>query len=173
MKMNSKGWILNEDAVTLQDRTERLQWMSEISPQNDDWLFHGGILTKSLFEETRYCFVYGQFLAAITLGLSFLERTLASVQFGQGKDHLEREGVKKLCDSALEKGLITQAEYVQIEKARKDRNRILHFRQPGNEDTIEYISISNNAQPFALFEEEARSVIKIIFILLSHFSERF
>lgn len=171
--MNSKEWILNEDSVTLQDRIERLQWMSEITPQNDYWLFHGGILTKSLFEETRYCFVYGQFLAAITLGLSFLERTLASVQFGQGQDSLERASIKILCKTALEKGLITQAENDQIEKARKDRNRILHFRSPGDEDTIEYVSVTNNESPYGLFEEEARSVMKIIFVLLSHFSERF
>ena len=55
-----------------------------------------GMMAKYLFEETRYCFVYGQYLAVISvLGMALVERTLAAEFYASGRDDLERG--KHLC----------------------------------------------------------------------------
>ena len=79
MNTESAEWLNSEDASCFDDRASRLQWLVENAPRSEYWAFHGGLITKSLFEETRYCFVYGQFLAATLLGLAYIEHTLAAL----------------------------------------------------------------------------------------------
>ena len=45
-------------------------------------------MAKFLFEETRYCFAYGQYLAVIVLGVAFIERTLAAEFYASGRNDL-------------------------------------------------------------------------------------
>ncbi|MEN6623976.1 MAG: hypothetical protein ABFD50_20825 [Smithella sp.] len=171
--MNAEEWVLREDSLNQKDRIKRLLWLVDQTPSNDFWIFHGGFVTKSLFEEARYCFVYGQYLATITLGLSFLEHTMASIHYATGRDDLERASISSLMKESLSKGWINKYEYDHLEKVREYRNRILHFRNPGDEDTIEFIAITENESPYSLLEIEAHFVMKTIFHFLSNFSERF
>jgi hypothetical protein len=92
--MNSEEWVDREDEIQRADRIRRLEWLVQLAPNNGIWLFHGGSLTKSLFEEAKYCFVYGQFFASTMLGLSFLEHSLASLLYGTGRNDLERANIQ-------------------------------------------------------------------------------
>ena len=64
-----EDWLVREDRVYFADRAARLGWTAEIIPKAEYLTFPGGLISKHLFEEARYCFVYGQFLAVIVLGL--------------------------------------------------------------------------------------------------------
>lgn len=167
----AEEWLIHEDEKCRQARLDRLEWLANITSKNGNWLFHGGQLTKYLFEEARYCFVYGQFLAAIILGLSFVEHSLASILFGWGRNDLERANFSDLIKEALDQGIIDQNENLHIEKARSIRNAITHFRQPGDEERIELTTIIQNAQPYEIIENEARNVMEIVLHLLDRFSE--
>jgi len=63
-------WLEHEESACREGRLERLSWLAQLMPQIEYRLFPGGWMAKQLFEETRYCFVYGQFLAAIVLGMA-------------------------------------------------------------------------------------------------------
>ena len=108
--MNAEEWINQEDSVTHQDRITRLQWLLERTPQNEIWLFYGGFLSQELFEQTRYSFVNGQFLATIILGLSFIEHTLAALLFASGRGDLDRASLPKLIEEAFQKGWVDEQE---------------------------------------------------------------
>lgn len=161
-----KTWLESEDKRNFSDRAERLKWIVTNAPENNTWRFHSGLITKYLFEEARYCFVYGQYLAAIMLGLSFIEHTLAAMFYASGRNDLERANISRLLDEAVKSAWISDEEFINLDHARKIRNPIVHFRSPGGEETLEYRSVIENEHPYSILEDDALNVIKTAFHLL-------
>lgn len=162
----SRQWLKREDKIAFDERLGRLEWLEANMPVFEFQIFPGGYLSKSLFEEVRYCFVYGQFLAVIMLGLGFIERVFAADLYGDARNDMERANLATLMREELARGTISQVEYEQLEQARKNRNTVVHFRAPGRPESIERRSIEHSERPYILFEEDARNVISIIFHLL-------
>jgi len=161
-----ENWLQNEDKRNFDDRLVRLRWLGENLPGNSYWTFHGGRITKYLFEEARYCFVYGQYLATIILGLSFIEHTLAALFYASGRNELEKASISKLINEAQEVKWISKEEFANLNHAREIRNPIVHFRSPGGKETLEYRSVIENAHPYSLLENDASNVMKTVFHLL-------
>lgn len=159
-------WLSHEDNVCYEDRLTRLRWLADNAPNADYWAFPGGLISKYLFEETRYCYVYGQFLATIVLGLSFIEHTLAGLFFASGRNDLKRAGISTLLKEALDCNWITQAEFNNLDRARKIRNPVTHFREPGHDDTVEYRSVIDSELPYKIIEEDAQHVMVTVLHLL-------
>jgi len=162
----AEEWLTREDDICRQDRLARLNWIASKSPDTEYWTFPGGLISTYLFEEARYCFVYGQFLATIVLGLSYIEHTLASLLYMSGRRDLARANISTLLKEALNCGWIEQAEFDNLQHARKIRNPITHFRRPGYDDTIEYRTVRENELPYTIIEEDARHVMKTVLHLL-------
>lgn len=162
----AEEWLAAEDASCRRDRLERLKWLSHETPNAEYWTFSGGLMSKYLFEEARYCFVYGQFLATILLGLSYIEHTLAGLFFGSGRDDLERASISTLLQEALACGWIDEQEFEHLEKARTARNPVAHFRRPLAEATIERRMVAQDELPYYLIEEDACHVMKVALHLL-------
>ena len=152
-------WLNDEDSRCFEDRISRLEWLSDNAPAAEYWTFPGGLLAKSLFEETRYCFVYGQFLATTVLGLAYIERTLAALFYGAGRDDLERAGISRLLKEAHAHGLIDDSEMQDLERIRKKRNVYAHFRRPGYEHSMEHRAILENELPYSIVEQDATAVM--------------
>ncbi|MFH1905959.1 MAG: hypothetical protein ABIL11_01025 [Chloroflexota bacterium] len=169
--MEVRKWLLNEDKQCYDERLARLEWLASITPAKGAWLFHGGLTTKSLFEETRYCFIYGQFLSTIVLGFSFIEHSLASLLYGAGYNELERVNASSLVKKAFAIGLIDKIEWNRLERIRKFRNPIVHFRRPDDKDRIETSMVQERKNYYELVEKEARFVMIIIMRLLGKLSE--
>ena len=158
-------WLSHEDESCRQDRLARLMWIADKMPEVDYLLFHG-LMSNYLFEEARYCFVYGQFLATIVLGLAFIEQSLAALFYATGRNDLERANITTLLIVAFENNWITETELNNLEHARKIRNPITHFRRPGYNDTVEWRSVNNNDLPSSIIEEDAYHVMETIFHLM-------
>ena len=159
-------WLSQEDTACRDDRLIRLRWLSENAPMSKYWAFPGGLISKYLFEETRYSYVYGQFLATIVLGLSYIEHTLAGLFFASGRNDLKRASITSLLKEALDYNWITQEEFNNLDHARKIRNPITHFREPGNEKTVEYRAIMESELPYKIIEEDAQQVMVTVLNLL-------
>ncbi len=130
--MEAEQWLSNEDTVARDARLERLRWLESLMPKVDWMLYGSGPISKYLFEEARYCFAYGQFLASIILGLAFLEVSLAGAFYATSRNDLERAGIAKLSREALNYGWLSEADYQAIEQVRDYRNPVTHFRPPGH-----------------------------------------
>jgi hypothetical protein len=154
-------WLDHEDRVCRDDRLARLKIVASLAPRGNYWLFCGGQTAKFLFEEARYCFVYGQFLAAILLGTAFVELTLAAQLYASGRTDLKRASFSKLLEEAMTAGWISGAEHTQITRVRILRNRVTHFREPGEEGTVEYDAVTQQTLPYELLEEDARTVMAV------------
>lgn len=170
--MNAEEWVAREDSLSKQGRISRLQWLIDQTPEIQFWLFHGGILSHDLFEQTRYCFVYGQYLATIILGLSFIEHTLASLFYASGTDKYERANISVLIEEASKSGWISLEEKLEIDKAKEIRNNVTHFRKPGDDSSLEMKTYGIPEEVEILFDSNARQIMLIVFRILNRFSVR-
>jgi hypothetical protein len=154
----TEQWLSQEDERCRTGRLERLQWLATELPTGEYLTFPGGLMAKFLFEETRYCFAYGQYLAVIVLGVAFIERTLAAEFYASGRNDLERSSISELLREARSVGWLTAAEYDAFDRARKVRNPVTHFRHPGHRENIESRMLEENDYPYTVIEQDARLI---------------
>jgi hypothetical protein len=159
-------WLEEEDTDSREDRAARLEWLVQLMPPVEHHLFWGGELSVHLFEEAKYSFVYGQFLATIFLGLAFIERTLAAIFYAGGRTDLERSNITVLLEEARGNRLLTPDEFDMIDRLRRIRNPIAHFREPMHPEGIIRRVVESNALPYELFEHDARQVLMTVYHLL-------
>ncbi len=115
MTQSAKVWLNNEDKKCHSDRLKNIKWIIKNFPNTIEiMLFHGGLKSKYLFEEARYCFIYGQYIASIMLSLSFIENTIASVFYASGRNDLQRANLIDLLKKAEKEDLITKAEFAYL-----------------------------------------------------------
>jgi hypothetical protein len=162
----ARQWLRHEDKTAFEERLSRLKWIEASMPMFEFQLFPGGYLSKSLFEEMRYCYVYGQYLAVVVLGLGFVERVFASDLYAANRSDLERASPATLMREELARDVISQDEFEILDRARSNRNTVVHLRSPGHPESMERRPINRGELPYALFEEDARNVISIVFQLL-------
>lgn len=165
--LSSSKWLSKEDSVCFDDRLSRLSWLAEKSPPADNWLFPGGLMARSLFEEARYCFVYGQFLATTLLGLAYIERTLSALFYAAGRNDLKRANLSQLLNEAHTHGLIGCTEFGDLERIRRKRNSYAHFRKPGHKEGIEFRSVAEDETPYNIIERDATDVIVAVLDLVA------
>jgi hypothetical protein len=162
----SEEWLTREDNVCRQERLARFIWLATNAPDAEYWVFPGRLMSKNLFEEARYCFVYGQFLATIVLGLAYIEHTLAGLFYASGRNDLKRAGISILLQESLTYKWIAQAEFDNLQRARRIRNPVTHFRRPFHSDTIEYRTVKQDELPYTIIEKDARYVMETVLHLL-------
>ena len=162
----AEKWVSREDETCQADRVERLQWLATELPHTEYLTFPGGLMAKFLFEEARYCFVYGQYLAVIMrqylavimLGMAFIERTLAAEFYAVGRNDLERSSISELLREARSAGWLSEVEYKAFDRARRIRNPVTHFRHPGHRENIEHRMVEGNEYPYTVIEQDARTI---------------
>jgi hypothetical protein len=163
---DAERWLDNEDRVAREVRLERLRWLADQMPKVEWMLYGTGPISKYLFEEMRYCFAYGQYLASIVLGLAFIELSLGGTFYSAGRNDLEKAGIAALSKEALRYGWLSQDYYQAIEEMRKYRNPITHFRPPGHDDRVEARAFYSRTNAYEIIEGDARQVMETVFQLL-------
>jgi len=165
-----RDWLINEDEMTLDSRTRRLEFIvNEFGSEDGYQLFHGGDLTKAFFEEARWCFVNGQFIACVLLCQCFLENSLRSMLSAGGfvKDEwLEKVGFYDLIKKAHESGQISDEEAEDFHWTRKSRIQYIHPKPIFSERHIAHRMLQENKTLDELNENNAKKAIKIIFNLI-------
>ena len=114
------NWLSDSNQIFSKKGANRLEWLVNQTPRSSHWVFPGGTVTINLFEAASYCFVNGQFLGAMVMGLSYIEHTLAGLFLAAGRKELENAGVELLAREALSLALL------------KQKDLILSKRQHGN-----------------------------------------
>lgn len=158
-QLSAEEWLQRENTVLFNDRVERLNWLQKRYPEIDFQGFPGGLHSKYLFEETRYCFVYAQYFAVIVLGLAFIERSLAAIFYSWGRNDLERATITTLLKTGLEEDMLTREEFDKLIAIKDKRNVVAHFRPPGHVDSVEIKALERNEQPYNIIEDDAKEVL--------------
>lgn len=164
--LSPEEWIGAEDTRERAARLARLHWVMEKMPKVD-WMVAGcGPISKYQLEEAHYCYVYGQFLATIVLGLAFLESTLAGAFYCDGQKGISHGSVFDMAKTALKREWLTEEDHKTLERVRELRNPVTHFRKPGHEERIEARACREQSDDKAVLEKDARQVLQAVFHLL-------
>ncbi|MES2681909.1 MAG: hypothetical protein V4650_00175 [Pseudomonadota bacterium] len=160
-------WLEHEDLACREQRVKRLSFLAQKTPQAELWMFSGGWLSKQLFEEARYSFVYGQFIAASVLGFAFVERTLASLFYASGRNDLQRATGVKLIEEAVLVSWLSEQEAAAFNVARCLRNPLVHFRHPMHEDLPDTRAFYSESDPHRIVEADAEQILEVMFRLVA------
>lgn len=153
--------------MAFEGRAERLAWVASVASPQGICTFSGGWMNHELFEEARYCYVYGQFAAAALLGFAFVERTLAALAFRQGNDAAERRTGQHLIQDAVKAGWLTVEEGDALQKARELRNPLTHYRRPLHADTVEARAGQADVDPYEVLAADAREILLVMFRMVA------
>ena len=149
---------LDEEAHRL--RLERLDWVTQKIGEAGGWqTFPSGDLAATLLAETRRCFVDGQFLAAVVLGLAFMERVISAHLREAGESDINYAGGIGLVDEALNRAWISENEHAVLDHVRKLRGLI---EQGATEEKAGDLPITGES-----LELEARAILVMVYRLLS------
>ncbi|KPJ51120.1 MAG: hypothetical protein AMJ41_00245 [candidate division Zixibacteria bacterium DG_27] len=170
MRLSDVEWLDNEDKQCRDDRLQRLKWIIKEYPNIGLSLFHGGVKSHYLFEEARYCFVYGQYTASIMLSLSYVENSLATLLYASGTNDVRSARIVDLLKEAKEQALISESEFIVLDKVRRIRNPIAHFRTPDDEEDVENKAVKNGRHPYEVLETDAKTALKATFRVMARFS---
>jgi hypothetical protein len=160
------AWVIDEDSRTHEVRIARLDWVASLYPSIDFATFPGGLTARLLFEEMRYCFVYGQFMSSILTGFAYFERTLAGSFYASGRTELERASLQVLLREGFTAGLISERDFEAVDRIRQNRNPVAHFRAPLDGNSIEARAFSSRQDLYGLLECDARIILQCAFDLL-------
>src|SRR5947208_14684884 len=111
---------------SLQDRLERLKFVREQHPAENDHLFFGGPIPAQAFQEMQFCYIHGAYISCTLAAQVVLEHLFAAFLEWNGRDDLDGAGFKALSEAALGEGLISQNEFDDFERLRRIRNPYTH-----------------------------------------------
>lgn len=141
-------------------RLERLSWLNSNLKKGDYYFLQDGERSKLVFQEAMDSYVNEQFLSAIALGISFIERTIAGRLWHLGESALSKKSGEILLKEALSRKWINKGESTDLENLRRIRNYVVHFQEPttNESENIKDLFLSN---PKSIdFEDRAKMVIK-------------
>ena len=121
--MDSACTVKAEELFSGAGRLERLNWIYRKLAKSDLFFLQDGQRSKVIFQEAVGSFVNGQFIAAISLGFSFIERTIAGRLWNIGEKKLaQTRDNSKLLKAAQDHGWLTENEVIVITNLRDVRN---------------------------------------------------
>ena len=123
-------------------------------------------MTINLFEAASYCFVNGQFLGAMVMGLSYIEHTIAGLFAAAGRKELENAGVEVLAREAMSLALLKQSDFDIVKEATKKRDAKFTVRRSVDFHEAENPIIEENEEDSAVYEEDGRRVMSVVVRLL-------
>lgn len=158
--------VTGEELLLGNGRLERLAWLRKRVPPGDLFFLQDGEFSKMVFQEAADSFVNGQFISAIVLGFSFIERTIAGRLSHVGEKQLARSRSEEIFDAAQKRGWLSETEHKSLEALRTLRNPITHFREPLHADRPEIRALFQAKTPTLLLEADARKVLDAAIRLL-------
>jgi len=166
LERKSGNWLSDTNQVFSKKGANRLEWLVNQTHRSSHWVFPGGTVTINLFEAASYCFVNGQFLAAMVMGLSYIEHTLAGLFAAAGRKELENAGVEVLAREAMSLALLKQKDFDIIKEATKKRDAKFAMRRSVGLQTSDNPIIDENEQESAIYEVDGRKVMSVVIRLL-------
>jgi hypothetical protein len=166
LERKSGNWLSATNKVFSEKGSNRLEWLVSQTPRSSHWVFPGGTVTINLFEAASYCFVNGQFLGAMVMGLSYIEHTLASLFAAAGRKELENSEVEVLAREAMSLALLKQKDFDIIKDATKKRNAKFASRRFVGMQNAENPMVEEDERDSAIYEEDGRKVMSVVIRLL-------
>ncbi len=145
----------------------RASWLARQIRDDDIYFMQDGTLSQLLFKEVLNSYVLGQYIAAIVLGYSLIERTLAGRFSFIGEIKIAAAKSEILLKKAAERGWLSGEEVQLLDELRKLRNPIVHFRDHLSRARPEVRAAVNGGTTQQVLEEDAQKIIEATIHVLS------
>ena len=162
-------WLNREHNADVGNKAKRLRYIRrQFGKEGQIQVFFGGPIAKDLFEEARWSYVNGQFIACLLLCQSFFEADLtgqishAPWHFGMTDASLEAAGFAELIDAAELGRIISPLDARTFHWLRKTRRQYVHVKPAFSKKNFMKRVVHENRIPYALHKRDARKAIKII-----------
>jgi len=162
-------WLLAEDDASRRSRSGRLAFVVQASGPLSNMLIPGGFVPARALEETRWCYVNGQFLACIVLCQVILEHVLAGQFALMGKDSLIKGRFERLCDEALANHLISSSEHRAFTSLRLLRNPYTHPQRMNDPKRLERRMMTEKRPQEDIVEDDARQALLTVLHLMERY----
>lgn len=162
-------WLLAEDDASRSSRSARLAFVVQASGPPSDMLIPGGFVPVRALEETKWCYINGQFLACIVLCQAILEHVLAGQFSLMGKDSLIKKGFERLCDEALANHLISCSEHRALANLRLLRNPYVHPKRINDPTRLERRMMTEKRSQEDIIEGDARQALLAVLRLMTRY----
>ena len=163
-------WLEREHRATMDNKAERLSFIENKYGVVEDYrLFHGGEISRAVFEELRWSFVNGQYIACVLLSQCFVEdsiRGLIAQAALVDNKRVEISGFFDLINIALEEGLISQSEAEKFHWLRKTRVQYVHPKPAFSKNSFAHRFINEEKYPKQIYEEDATNAVSIVLRLI-------
>ena len=152
--------VSGEELLGGSGQLARARWLTKHVRDDDLYLMQDGTLSQLLFKEVLNTFVAGQYIATIVLAFSLIERTVAGRLAFVGEKSAALGKSEALLESALERGWLRTEEHELLDKLRKLRNPIVHFRDHLSETRPEIRAALNARTTEQILESDAKKILE-------------
>ena len=157
---STRDGFRRDELFAFDPRLERVVWLQGLDASGEYYFVQDGPLTAPLFREAILCFVNGQFLAAIALGFSVIERSIAA-RFNEVKQPKDAKlRAEQLLKKAQEQGWLSEIERANLERVRNLRNSIAHFKDPDDSTAMDMRGLMSGKDAYAALEKHAKNVLR-------------
>jgi hypothetical protein len=132
-------------------------------------LIPGGFVPARALEESKWCYINGQFLACVLICQAMVEHVLAGQFALMGKDSLIRKGFERLCDEALADRLISSSEHRALTGLRLRRNPHVHPRKMDDPARVERRMVAEQRPLESIVEDDAQQALLTVLRLVERY----
>jgi len=152
--------IHGEELLGGSSQLARASWLARHVRNDDVYFMQDGTLSQLLFKEVLSTFVAGQYIATIVLAFSLVERTVAGRLAFVGDNSGALAKSEALLKNALERGWLKKEEHECLDKLRKLRNPIVHFRDHLSETRPEVRAALTARTTEQVLEHDAKQILE-------------
>lgn len=154
------------DMKSFDDRLTRLKYIHKIFPKG--YSFFGQMDLLFTFEEAKHSFINGQYIGAIVLAQSFIEKMFNSFFAEQGHDKIAKRGLREMISFGKENKLIHEFILDKADNLRQIRNPFIHLKDYNYPHTLVNRMLINRTQPHQQLESDAKEAINIMSYIATH-----
>lgn len=158
--------LLDYDKNSFQERLARLQFIDKAFPKGHSFL--GQMELLFTFDEAKSSFINGEFIGAIILAQSFIEKVFHAHFAELGHEMVAKKGLSEMIKFGKKNNLINEFILEQVDGIRKIRNPFTHLKEFNYPHSLTNRMLANKKLPYEQLEQDAKGAICFMFLVATH-----
>ena len=156
------AWLETDEASSREGRAHRLGHLLKAVQLPEDGIFFHGEYSLQSFNEVRFAYIHGLYMATVLLSLSCVEWEVAGRLYAAGWEKAKRATSEELLLEAHKRSIISDEELDTFQHLRSIRNSQAHFRPPLASSSLLRRAVDQNILPNEVFMIDAQKAIEAL-----------
>lgn len=155
------------DRRALRERAARIRWLNRLLPARSGYLGMP-LETFHIFDEAKFCFVYGSFAATVVLAAAFVEHWLAGRLAGLGYERAANTGLAATVEYCRVHDVLPDVLTSRIDRLRQIRNPFVHLKSFDHAHSLGRRAMRLAKHPHDLLEMDAKESLVTIYSVITY-----